>query len=164
MGEEPQAVIVTSPSGDKIRVVPEEASPGLWQISIPAEEKGVYTAELENDASIVSYTDLGEENPKEYENTVNETGGNLSRFNASAENINTPDIVAKSSGEALSGNDWMGVKMTDSSVLKGLERQRLLPPWAALILVVGLLASAWLREGDISTKNLFKKKGNSPQP
>jgi hypothetical protein len=53
---------------------------------------------------------------------------------------------ARASSDTFHGDDWIGVKMRDASVVRGIG---VLPVFAGLIglLLVGSLAATWLREG-----------------
>jgi hypothetical protein len=57
----------------------------------------------------------------------------------------------------LSGDGWIGVTMNEKTLLKGFDRESLIPPWAALLSITALFTLAWLKEGEV----LFKRKGLS---
>jgi hypothetical protein len=64
-----------------------------------------------------------------------------------------PRIVPIRSGSSLSGSDWIGIHMTDASVLKGIVRGPLFGGHAgaaaflALFLLLLPAGMAWFREG-----------------
>ena len=43
--------------------------------------------------------------------------------------------------------DWIAITPRDAASVTGLERRSLLPGWAWLLLVSGLILTGWLREG-----------------
>jgi hypothetical protein len=67
----------------------------------------------------------------------------------------------------MSGDDWMGVKMTDVSILK--DKVPLVNPWLAYAIAIGFFAMALAREGEFSLRKGRKDKQsheteiNSPQ-
>jgi hypothetical protein len=61
--------------------------------------------------------------------------------------IDLPRIVAVRASSVFHGDGWMGVKMRDASIIKGVG---VLPMFAGLIgllLLLGGFAATWLREG-----------------
>lgn len=173
LGDKGARIIVETPSGKMLTVVPDAAEPGLWRATIPADEPGLYRARLEGKASTPAIAHIGPANPKEFEDALSttailqpiaeKTGGGISRMANAAGALSLPRIVAvtEKSG-AMAGTDWIGIRMRHASILKGLSQTPLLPPWLAAIFVIGLFAAAWYREGEGS---LFRKKdNNAPAP
>jgi len=77
---------------------------------------------------------------------VNATGGDLARIEDGS-GVHLPRIVAVRSSDTFKGDDWMGVRVRESSVVRGIG---VLPVFAGLIgllLLVGSLAATWMREG-----------------
>ena len=59
-----------------------------------------------------------------------------------------PRIVPiRSSGAAMSGADWLGIRMTAASVLRGIDRLPLFAGFLGLAILLGALAATWYREG-----------------
>ena len=61
--------------------------------------------------------------------------------------VHLPRIVAVRSSDTYHGDDWIGLKMREASVVRGIG---VLPVFAGLIgllLLVGSLAATWAREG-----------------
>ncbi|HEV3396467.1 MAG TPA: hypothetical protein VG100_10020, partial [Xanthobacteraceae bacterium] len=61
--------------------------------------------------------------------------------------LNVPRVLAVHSSDTFHGDDWIGMKMRDASVVRGIG---VLPVFAGvlgLLLLVGGLAATWLREG-----------------
>ena len=74
------------------------------------------------------------------------SGGDVRRL-VEGSSIELPRIVPVHSSSVFRGDGWMGVKMRDASVVKGVG---VLPMFAGLIgllLLLGAFAATWLREG-----------------
>jgi len=77
---------------------------------------------------------------------ANATGGDARRLETSS-GLSVPRVLAVRSSDTFHGDDWIGVKMRDASVVRGIG---VLPVFAGvlgLLLLVGSLAATWLREG-----------------
>ena len=67
--------------------------------------------------------------------------------------LDLPRIVPIRGGTSFSGSDWMGVRMTEASVLKGITRVPVFGGYAgpaaflALLVLLLLPAVTWFREG-----------------
>ena len=58
-----------------------------------------------------------------------------------------PRVVAVRTSDTYKGDDWIGLRMRDASVVRGIG---VLPVFAGLIgllLLIGSLAATWAREG-----------------
>jgi hypothetical protein len=51
------------------------------------------------------------------------------------------------SSDTFHGDDWLGMKMRDASVVRGIGVLPLFSGGLGLLLLVGCLAATWLREG-----------------
>ena len=61
--------------------------------------------------------------------------------------IHIPRIVGVRSSDAFRGDDWLGLRIREATVVRGIG---VLPVFAGLIgllLLVGALATTWMREG-----------------
>ena len=64
-----------------------------------------------------------------------------------ASSIHVPRILAVRSSDTFKGDDWLGLRIREASVVRGIG---VLPVFAGLIgllLLIGSLAATWLREG-----------------
>ena len=99
---------------------------------------------------------MGPANPREFTEVTsttevlaplaNATGGDVVRV-ADGSGVHLPRIVAVRSSDTFKGDDWIGLRMRESSVVRGIG---VLPVFAGLIgllLLVGSLAATWMREG-----------------
>jgi hypothetical protein len=158
-----QAVTVEAPSGSITRFALDEAGPGLWRVTVPAEEIGLYRIE-QGDRRAFAHN--GPPNPREYIDPrsttellsplVSQTMGRIARVTDRDGALSLPRIVPIRSGLTTAGTDWIGVRMTEASILKGIDRIPLLTGLfgifgvtglLGLLLLVGLPFATWLREG-----------------
>jgi len=146
-------VTVTSPSGTTRELTLTAGDPGLWSATIPAGELGLWQA---TDGTLKALINVGPTNPKEFSEVtstpdmlkplVQATGGDAQRV-ADGSSVALPRIVPVRSSGIFHGDGWMGVRMRDASVVKGVG---VLPVFAGLIgllLLLGAFAATWLREG-----------------
>lgn len=146
-------VTVTSPSGATRELTLGASEPGTWRATIPANELGLWQA---TDGTLKALINVGPTNPKEFSEVTSTTemlkplaqatGGDARRV-VDGSGIELPRIVPVRASGIFRGDGWMGVKMRDASVVKGVG---VLPMFAGLIgllLLLGAFAATWLREG-----------------
>src|ERR671937_1422401 len=146
-------VTLTTPSGKTRTLTLSPAEPGVWRATIEANELGLWRA---TDGTLNALANVGPANPREFTEVTsttevlaplaNATGGGVVR----AENgggVHLPRIVAMRSSDTYHGDDWLGLRTREASVVRGIG---VLPVFAGLIgllLLVGALAATWMREG-----------------
>ena len=74
------------------------------------------------------------------------TGGDARRV-VDGSSIELPRIVPVRASGVFHGDGWMGVKMRDASVVKGVGVLPLFAGLIGLLLLLGAFAATWLREG-----------------
>jgi hypothetical protein len=75
------------------------------------------------------------------------TGGDARRV-VDGSSIDLPRIVpVRASSSVFRGDGWMGVRMRDASVVKGVGVLPLFAGLIGLLLLLGGFAATWLREG-----------------
>ncbi len=163
MADTSSPVTVRKPSGATSTVNLTAAEPGLWRTTITADEIGLYRVEQGDKRA---FAHVGAANPREFIEArstpdklaplVEATHGLITRISDAAGNLTLPRIVPVRSATATSGSDWMGIRMTDASVLKGVNRIPLFTGFLALFGVAGLFGliallglpfATWIREG-----------------
>jgi hypothetical protein len=153
MADSVQPVTVTSPSGATRELTLTAGEPGTWSSTFPANELGLWQA---TDGTLKALVNVGPTNPKEFSEVTSTTdtlkplaqatGGDARRV-VDGSSVDIPRIVPVHSTSAFHGDGWMGVRMRDASVVKGVG---VLPVFAGLIgllLLLGAFAATWLREG-----------------
>ncbi|MDQ2954414.1 MAG: hypothetical protein M3R18_05680, partial [Pseudomonadota bacterium] len=74
------------------------------------------------------------------------TGGDARRLDEGS-GLHLPRLIAVRSGETFKGDDWLGLKMRDASVVRGVGVLPVFAGLLGLLLLVGSLAATWAREG-----------------
>ena len=153
MADSVPPVTVTSPSGATRELTLSAGEPGEWRATLPANELGLWQA---TDGTLKALINVGPTNPKEFSEVTSTTemlkplaqatGGDARRV-VDGSSLDMPRIVPVRASGIFRGDGWMGVKMRDASVVKGVG---VLPMFAGLIgllLLLGAFAATWLREG-----------------
>ncbi len=74
-------------------------------------------------------------------------GGGAVRWMGAGVDPVIPDIRRVALGRDAAGPGWIGLRRNQDHTVTGVSATPLLPPWAALPLVLGLLLASWRREG-----------------
>jgi hypothetical protein len=146
-------VTLTTPSGKTRTMTLAPAEPGVWRSTIEANELGLWRA---TDGTLNALANVGPANPREFTEVTstsevlaplaNATGGDVVRIEDGS-GVHLPRVVGVRSSDSFKGDDWMGLRVRESSVVRGIG---VLPVFAGLIgllLLVGSLAATWMREG-----------------
>jgi hypothetical protein len=150
MAPQAKPVTLTYPSGRKTTVTLSKVEPGLWRATAPATELGLYRL---TDGTLNAVTAAGPLNPKEVadmratddilKGPAEATGGSVHWLADGG----VPDIRRVGAGDTASGDRWIGLKRNNAYRVTSVEQTALLPPWLALILLIGTLLFAWRLEG-----------------
>ena len=153
MAEEVADVTLTSPSGTTRTLKLAPVEPGTWQGSVPAYELGLWRA---TDGKLNALVSIGPANPREFAEVTSTTdvlqpiaaatGGDSRRLDNGG-GVSVPRIVAVRSGDTYHGDDWIGLKMRDASVVRGIGVLPVFAGLLGLLLLLGSLAGTWAREG-----------------
>ncbi|MFL6814351.1 MAG: hypothetical protein ACJ8EK_09950, partial [Bradyrhizobium sp.] len=146
-------VTVTSPTGANRQLTLSEGQPGTWRSTIPANELGLWQA---TDGTLKALINVGPTNPKEFSEVTSTTellkplaqvsGGDARRV-VDGSSIELPRIVPVRSSGIFRGDGWMGIRMRDASVVRGVGVLPLFAGLIGLLLLLGAFAATWLREG-----------------
>ena len=146
-------VTLTSPSGASQVLKLDPAEPGVWQKTVRADELGLWRA---TDGKLNALINIGPTNPREFAEVTsttdvlaplaNATGGASRRLD-DGNGLNLPRIVPVRSGDTYKGDDWIGLKMRDASVVRGIGVLPVFAGLLGLLLLIGSLAGTWAREG-----------------
>ncbi len=154
MNDDPGTATVLSPSGERTDVPLTSESPGIFSASMTVDEIGLYQV-ANGDLSTLAH--VGPVNAPEFAETVSTedvlrpvaeaTGGSVRRLEGLAGGVNVPGIVpVRATGQA-SGREWIGLRTTNDSVLKSVNRVPLFGGFFGLGLLLLALGSMWWREG-----------------
>ena len=146
-------VTLTSPSGMTRTVTLDQGEPGVWRKAVDATELGLWRG---TDGKLTTLVNVGPANPKEFAEVTsttavmaplaNATGGDSRRV-ADGANLSVPRIVGVRSSDTFKGDDWIGMKIRDASVVRGIGVLPMFAGLLGLLLLVGSLAFTWAREG-----------------
>ena len=145
---------VTSPSGQISRLDLAPSKPGLWQADVDAAEPGVWQVA---DGEHTIYAAAANANPREIADlrataavlspVARVSGGSVRFIGAVPSDLHLPDLRRTEPGREAFGSTWIGLPRRNDHIVTGLRAIPLLPPWAALPLLLGLVIIAWRREG-----------------
>jgi hypothetical protein len=153
MADSVSPVTVTSPSGASRELTLTAGEPGEWRATLPANELGLWQA---TDGTLKALINVGPTNPKEFSEVTSTTetlmpltratGGDARRV-VHGSSIDLPRVVPVRSSSVFHGDGWMGVRMRDASVVKGVGVLPIFAGLIGLLLLLGAFAVTWLREG-----------------
>ena len=153
MADSVAPVTVTSPTGATRELTLSASEPGTWRSTIPANELGLWQA---TDGTLKALINVGPTNPKEFSEVTSTTemlkpltqatGGDARRV-VDGSSVELPRIVPVRASSVFRGDGWMGVKMRDASVVRGVGVLPLFAGLIGLLLLLGAFAATWLREG-----------------
>ncbi|MDT7951342.1 MAG: hypothetical protein RQ966_07540 [Acetobacteraceae bacterium] len=147
-------VTVTSPTGQVTRLDLTPSQPGLWQADLDAAEPGVWQVA---DGEHTVYVAAANANPREIADLrataavlsplARASGGSVRFIGGSPSELRLPELRRTGSGREAAGSSWVGLPRRNDHIVTGVRAVPLLPPWAALPLLLGLVLVAWRREG-----------------
>ena len=153
MADQVADVSLTSPSGATRTLKLDSNKPGAWESSVSANELGLWRA---TDGKLNALINVGPANPREYAEVTsttqvlaplaNATGGDARRVDDGG-GLNLPRIVAVRSGDTYKSDDWLGLKMSNASVVRGVGVLPVFAGLLGLLLLLGSIAGTWVREG-----------------
>jgi hypothetical protein len=153
MADAVASVIVTSPSGTAQTLALDQAEPGVWRKAIDASELGLWRA---TDGKLTTLVNVGPANPREFSEVTSTTevmapladltGGDSRRLVVGSA-MDVPRIVGVRSSGTLRGDDWIGLRLREASVVRGIGVLPMFAGLLGLLLLVGSLALTWAREG-----------------
>jgi len=146
-------VTLTSPTGKSRTLVLQPSEPGVWRSEVTANELGLWRA---TDGKLTALANVGPANPREFAQVTSTTdvlraltdatGGDARRL-ATGDTIEVPRVVPVRTSTTFKGDDWIGLKMRDISVVRGIGVLPIFAGLIGLLLLVGSLAATWAREG-----------------
>ena len=153
--DEFKPVTLIAPSGATETVTLSRTAPGLATAQIEAKELGLYRV---TDGDLTVLANVGPDNPREFQEVVSTTehlapiaqatGGTVRRIGtATPGDVSIPRIAALRQASVFGGSDWIGIRRTDSSIVRGVQ---VTPLAIGLIGLIGLLAcllGLWAWEG-----------------
>ncbi|MBW8271061.1 hypothetical protein [Caldovatus aquaticus] len=149
----PPEFTVTAPDGTITRHPGGAAAGGRWVLDLPAARPGVWQV---TDGRRTAFAAAAAANPLEIADLraadarlrplAEASGGGVRWLGTGAEPA-LPELRRVGIGRDASGSGWIGLRRNHDHTVTGIAALPLLPPWAALPLVLGALVLAWRREG-----------------
>src|SRR6185312_4068986 len=153
MADTVNEVTLTSPTGATRKLTLQPVEPGLWRTQVTANELGLWRA---TDGKLTALSNVGPANPREFAEVTSTaevlrpiadaTGGAARRLDDGGK-LDIPRVVAVRTTTSFKGDDWIGLKMRDVSVVRGIGVLPIFAGLIGLLLMVGALAATWAREG-----------------
>jgi hypothetical protein len=150
MADQPKPVTLTYPSGKQVTLALAKIEPGMWRGTAKADELGLYRL---TDGTLNTVAATGPLNPKEVADmratdailkpVASATGGSVHWLADGG----VPKIRRVGLGRSAAGDSWIGLRANGAYRVTSVQQTPLLPPWFALLLVLGTLLIAWRREG-----------------
>ncbi len=145
----PPAVTLTAPSGETRTLALETLAPGRAAAEVLADQPGVWRI---TDGTRLAFAAVGAGNPREFLDlravaepaaaVVQRSGGAVAWL---ADQV--PDLRRVGADRPARGPGWIGLRRNRDHVVTGVSDLPLMPPWAALVLILGAAVAAWRREG-----------------
>lgn len=154
LGDSPAPVTISGPDGQTRQVPLEAGRPGLFTARIPTTQQGLYRLNADN---LTAFASVGPENPRELMEVVSEpqalaplaqaTGGSSRRIGHEGDSgVSVPRIVPIRSGSQFAGADWIGLRISDSGVVRGVQISPLFIGLIGLAVLFGALVAGWVGE------------------
>ena len=132
-----------------------DEKPGLYAAQLQSRELGLHSV---RSGDLVAFVSVGPANPRELADVFSDTerlrpiaeatGGSVRRIAADASDaVTVPRIQAVRSGTRFAGADWIGVRPSDSAIVRGVSVFPLAIGLLGLALLIGATLAAWIAEG-----------------
>jgi hypothetical protein len=141
MADTVSPVTLTAPAGATRTITLQPDGPGLWHST---------------DGKLTALANVGPANPREFQEVTSTpdvlrkltqaTGGDARRLDE-GNGLTLPRIVPVRTATTFQGVDWIGLKMRDASVVRGIGVLPIFSGLIGLLLLIGSLAATWAREG-----------------
>ena len=154
IGDVPGPSTVLTPSGKAATVEMKSIGPGRYEGVLKTDELGLFQAA---NGDLRALANVGPVNPREYREAISTTDklkpiadatrGSVRRIADSSGSLDIPRIVPVSGRANADGRDWIGLKTTDETVLRGVDRTPLFGGFLGLAVLLLALSATWYREG-----------------
>ena len=155
IGDDPGPATVITPSGNAETLPLRTVSPGLWEGVLKTGEMGLFQAA---NGELRALGTVGPVNPREFREAISTsdklkpiaeaTRGSVRRIGENgSSDVAIPRIVPISGRADGNGRDWIGLKTTDETILRGVDRTPLFAGFLGLAVLLLVLSATWYREG-----------------
>ncbi|MGB3501257.1 MAG: hypothetical protein WBA44_06520 [Mesorhizobium sp.] len=153
MADAAEPAQIVTPSGQTRSLTLTQSQPGVFTGDMETNEIGLYQVA---NGDLTALAHVGPVNAPEFADTVSttevlrpiaeKTGGSVRRI-AEGGNVEAPGIVPVRAGANAEGRDWIGLRTTNESVLRSVNRVPLFAGFFGLGLLLLALGGMWYREG-----------------
>ncbi|MGV6873318.1 hypothetical protein ACUSIJ_11595 [Pseudochelatococcus sp. B33] len=154
MADTAAPVTVTAPDGSVQTATLAQVRPGLFSANVANDQLGLYRL---TDGTLSAFVNAGPDNPREMADVFSDTsrleglsaatGGATVRVDTGSATPTVPRIDLVHAGSTFAGNGWIGLRPSDSAVVRGVHEFPLGVGLAGLALIVWAVIAAWLVEG-----------------
>ncbi|MCD8493886.1 MAG: hypothetical protein LRY39_00345 [Alphaproteobacteria bacterium] len=158
MAETADPVTIITPDGEEVSVSLQKKEPGLWTAELETKKTGIYQARQEGTQTFSAFTHIGPANPHEMEHVVStgeylkplsdKTGGTVMRMQDGTGNLIHPKLAFVEPDEKAPSDDTLAIRHNTQTILRGAQTSPLIPGWLGVLMIAGLAATGWVREGD----------------
>ncbi|MFO1147261.1 MAG: hypothetical protein U1E62_02710 [Alsobacter sp.] len=153
-------VTLTAPSGATREAALTQDKPGLWRATVETPEAGLWKL---TDGKLTAFVNVGPPNPREYQEVASTldilrpiadaTGGSVRRVaERESDSPRVPTILALNSATRFAGSDYIGIRTTDASVVRGVGVLPLFLGFIGLGLLALSLLATWLGEARLGRR------------
>jgi len=154
-----EPVTIVAPSGATEQATLAPVEPGLARATYEARELGLYRL---TEGDLTALVNVGPANPREFQDVISTqdrlreiaqaSGGTIRRIAANdgrdaSGALALPRVASVGPGSTAGGADWIGVRRTDSHVVRGVGVSPLALGLAGLAVLLAAFVAAWLAEG-----------------
>jgi hypothetical protein len=149
----PPEITVTAPDGSTSRHALAAGEGGRATAVLPATRQGVWQA---SDGRRSAFAAAAAVNPLEIADLradparlapLVQASGGVARWLGTAEALTLPELRRVAPERDAAGASWIGLRRNQDHTVTGISATPLLPPWAALPLLLGIAILAWRKEG-----------------
>ncbi|CAN7308224.1 hypothetical protein LJR235_001528 [Pararhizobium sp. LjRoot235] len=151
---DPGPATLTYPSGKAEQVVLKEDEPGLYKASVPTTETGLFEV---NNGELNTLVHVGSVDAPEFKATISttellapwaeKTKGLVRRLADADGPVDLPPILPVRGTVRVADDQRMSLRMTDETVLKGINSLSLFAGFLGLAALLFVLSATWHREG-----------------
>ncbi|WFU07768.1 glutamine amidotransferase [Rhizobium sp. CB3090] len=154
IGDDPGPATVKAPSGKTQTIQLKQAQPGLYQAQKHMDEIGLYQITSGNLSTLVH---VGAVDAPEFKAMISttetlkplaeKTKGLVTRVASSGGGVTVPPILPVRGAVRIADNQRLTIRMTDETVLKGVNNLPLFAGFAGLAALLFAFSAMWWREG-----------------
>ncbi len=154
VGDDPGPATIKSPSGKTLTLPLKQAQPGLYEGQKHMDEIGLYQI---TDGSLSTLVHIGAIDAPEFKAMISttetlkplaqKTKGLVTRVAGANGGVTVPQILPVRGAVRVADGQRLTVRMTDETVLKGINTLPLFAGFAGLALLLFAFSATWWREG-----------------